>query len=105
MDVNTQIKAFYEKYRGKNIKIMGYVSSFGDKFASNLGTELTTGVNIGNSQTYLTRVYAYGVTYHSDITEKIHSLKEGSKVSLIGTLPNDAWSQPVEIHLQNIIEE
>lgn len=100
----TEIEAFYKKYKGKTIKVTGYVSAFGDEYDSNLGVELATGVNIGNSQSYQTRVYAYGVTYNSDIIKKIHNLKEGSKVSLIGTLP-DSWSQPVEIHLTNIIEE
>lgn len=100
----TEIEAFYKKYKGKTIKVTGYVSAFGDEYDSNLGVELATGVNIGNSQNYQTRVYAYGVTYNSDIIKKIHNLREGSKVSLIGTLP-DSWSQPVEIHLTNIIEE
>lgn len=100
----TEIKAFYEKYKGKIIKVTGYVSDFGDEYNSNLGAELATGVNIGNSQSYKTMVYAYGVTYNSDIINKIHNLREGAKVSLIGTLP-DSWSQPVEIHLTNMIEE
>ena len=65
---------------------------------------MATGVNIGNSQSYKTRVYAYGVTYSSDLIKKIHNLKEGEKVSLIGTLP-DSWSQPVEIHLTNVVKE
>lgn len=100
----TEIEAFYKKYKGKIIKVTGYVSSFGDEYDSNLGVELATGVNIGNSQSYKTRVYAYGVTYSSDLIKKIHNLKEGEKVSLIGTLP-DSWSQPVEIHLTNVVKE
>ncbi len=100
----TEIKAFYQKYKGKIIKVTGYVSAFGDEYDCNLGVELATGVNIGNSQSYKTKVYAYGVTYSSDIIKKIHNLKEGSKISLIGTL-SDSWSQPVEIHLTNIVEE
>lgn len=101
---NTEIKAFYQKYKGKIIKVTGYVSAFGDEFDCNLGVDLATGVNIGNSQSYKTKVYAYGVTYNSDIIKKIHNLKEGAKISLIGTLP-DSWSQPVEIHLTNIVAE
>ena len=101
---DTEIKAFYQKYKGKIIKVTGYVSAFGDEFDCNLGVDLATGVNIGNSQSYKTRVYAYGVTYNSDIIKKIHNLKEGAKISLIGTLP-DSWSQPVEIHLTNIVAE
>ena len=101
---NTEIKAFYQKYKGKIIKVTGYVSAFGDEYDCNLGVDLATGVNIGNSQSYKTRVYAYGVTYNSDIIKKIHNLKEGAKISLIGTLP-DSWSQPVEIHLTNIVAE
>ena len=100
----TEIEAFYKKYKGKTIKVTGYVSAFGDEYDSKLGNELATGVNIGNSQSYKTQVCAYGVTYNSDIIKKIHNLREGSKVSLIGTLP-DSWSQPVEIHLTDIIEE
>ncbi len=102
-DDDTDIKDFYKKYKGKTIKVTGYVSSFGDEFDSELGAKSATGVNIGNSESYETIVYAYGVTYNSDIIEKIHKLKEGSKVSLIGTL-SDSWSKPVEIHLTNIIE-
>jgi len=103
---DTEIKAFYQKYKGKIIKLTGYVSAFGDKYACNLGAELATGVNIGNSQSYKTTVYAYGVTYSSDIIKKIHHLKEGAKISLIGTLPEpESWSHPVEIHLTNIVEE
>lgn len=101
---DTEIKAFYEKYKNKTIKVTGYVSVFGDEFYSNLGPDLATGVEIGNSQSYKTKVYVYGVTYNSDIIEKIHKLREGSKVSLIGTLP-DSYSEPIEIHLTNIIEE
>lgn len=101
---NKEIKDFYQKYKGKIIKVTGYVSDWGDEFDSDLGVDLATGVNIGNSQSYKTKIYAYGVTYNSDIINKIHNLKEGEKIILIGTLSN-SWSQPVGIYLTNIVKE
>lgn len=37
----------------------GYVSAFGDEYYSNLGAELATGVNIGNSQSYKICFFPY----------------------------------------------
>lgn len=51
---NAQLKALEDKYKGKIVKITGYVSNFGD---DDLDTERTY-VNIGNSSTYKNKVYA-----------------------------------------------
>ena len=96
-----EIKAFYNKYKGKTIKVTGYVSYWGDKY--DLGSEYATGVNIGNGTTYETMTYASGVTQDSTVIQKIHNLKNGQKVSLIGKLSKE--SLPITINLTNIVEE
>ncbi len=101
---NAEIEAFYEKYSNKILKVTGYVSGFGDEYNSSIGIPLATGVNIGNEQTYQTQVYASGVTYDSNVIQKIHSLQTGEKISLIGTLPTDFWSMPIELYLTDIIK-
>ena len=101
---NAEIEAFYEKYSNKILKVTGYVSGFGDEYNSSIGIPLATGVNIGNEQTYQTQVYASGVTYNSNVIQKIHSLQTGEKISLIGTLPTDSWSMPIELYLTDIIK-
>jgi len=104
---NASIRVFYDKYYGKTLKIIGYVSAFGDEYDTFLGNEFATGVNIGNSETYETRVYASGVTYDSNVAKKINDLKIGQKISIIGTLPNpnESMSVPVNLHALDIIVE
>ena len=97
-----QLKAFYNKYKDKTIKVTGYVSYWGDKY--DLGSDYATGVNIGNSKTYETMTYASGVTQDSNVIQKIHNLKNGQKISLVGKL-STSESQPITINLTNIVEE
>lgn len=97
-----QLKAFYNKYKGKIIKISGYVAYWGDKY--DLGSEYATGVNIGNSTTYETRTYVSGIAQSSNVIQFIHNLKNGQKIGLIGKL-SAFESQPITINLMSIVEE
>ena len=101
-------RVFYDKYYGKTLKITGYVSSFGDEYDSSgfISTEFATGVGLGNSETYETRVYVDGITYDQDIAKEINNLKIGQKISIIGVLPNpdNSMSLPVELKILDIIK-
>lgn len=77
---NTQLQKLENKYKGKTVKITGYVSSFGD---NDVEPEKTF-VNIGNKSTYKDKVYAGGLTSESNVQNQIKNLQIGQKISIIG---------------------
>jgi len=77
---NAQLKTLEDKYKGKTVKITGYVSNFGDD-------DLEPGrtyVNIGNSTTYENKIYAGGRTYDNAVKAQINKLEKGQKISIVG---------------------
>ena len=107
-NMNSSLRDFFDKYYGKTIKITGYVSSFCDEYDSAcfISTELASGVNLGNSETYEKQVYATGITYDKEIAKGITNLKIGQKISIIGVLPNpdNSMSLPIELKILDIIK-
>lgn len=102
---NAQLKALEDKYKGKTVKITGYVSNFGDD-------DLEPGrtcVNIGNSTTYKNKIYAGGMTYDSAVKDQINKLEKGKKISIVGvafkTGTPEEGSWPMGLNDIKIIEE
>lgn len=102
---NAQLKALEDKYKGKTVKITGYVSNFGDD-------DLEPGrtyVNIGNSTTYKNKIYAGGMTSDNVVKGQIDKLEKGQKISIVGvafkTGTPEESSFPMTLYDIKIIEE
>lgn len=102
---NAQLKTLEDEYKGKTVKITGYVTNFGDD-------DLEPGrtyVNIGNSTTYKNKIYAGGMTSDSAVKGQIDKLEKGQKISIVGvafktgTPEEDSW--PMTLNDIKIIEE
>ena len=102
---NAQLKTLEDKYKGKIVKITGYVTNFGND-------DLEPGrtyVNIGNSTTYNDKIYAGGMTDDSNVKKQIDKLEKGQKISIIGvafkagTPKEGSW--PMILNDIKIIEE
>lgn len=93
-----ELKTFFNKYAGKKVKIVGYVSNYGNDAVVPTSTELATYINIGNNSTYKNKIYAGGYTFNKELIQKINNLKIGQQITIIGTVIDGDWP----LNLENI---
>ena len=99
----TQLTNFYNKYKGKTIKMTGYVNHVEDNVIVSDVDVAETVVSIGNSTTYRETAFANGSTSDTNIRKQINKLNVGQKISIVGTI--DENTQPIELHDIKLIEE
>ena len=87
---------FIDKYYEQKVKITGYVSVYGQ-------SEFGFSVGIGDSKTYNSKTMAGGIINDSEMIEKVKKLKQGDKISIIGTVKEYCW--PISLEDATVVIE
>lgn len=99
----TQLTNFYNKYKGKTVKITGYVNHIEDNVIVSDVDVAETVVYIGNSTTYRKTAFVNASSSDTNIRKQINQLSVGQKISVVGAIAENA--QPLELHDIKLIEE